>query len=79
MPIAMMLRVVGSASMMSRVNTTAREACETSTVGVAPDTVTVSSSAPTFNSAFTVAVKLPGRSTAARTTVENPSSENVIL
>ena len=39
MPTDMMLRVVGSASMTSRVSTCVRCACWTSTSGVAPDTV----------------------------------------
>ena len=72
LPTDMMLRVVGSESMMSRVSTCVRAACGTSTSGVWPDTVIVSSSAPTFMSALTVAVKFAGSSMPSRTTVENP-------
>ena len=46
----------------------------TSTTGDAPVTVSVSSSAPTFSSVFTVIVKSDGSSRPSRLTVENPSS-----
>ena len=42
-------------------------------------TLIVSSSEPTFISAFTVAVKFEGRSTPSRTTVPKPVSEKVSL
>ena len=48
-----------------------------STTGLAPETVTVSSSAPTFRSALTVAVKVAGSSMPSRLTVENPGSVKV--
>ena len=49
----------------------------TSTIGDSPVTVIVSSSAPTFRSAFTVATKLPDSSMPSRLTVVKPGSENV--
>ena len=52
-----MLRAAGNASSISRVNTVCFVTLWTSTSGDAPDTVIVSSSAPTVMSAFTVAVK----------------------
>jgi hypothetical protein len=61
----------------SRVMTCAFVALWTSTTGEAPDTVTVSSSPPTFISAFTVAVKSVGNRISSRLTVEKPVSENV--
>src|SRR4029077_15567471 len=51
----------------------------TSTTGDAPDTVTVSSSAPTRRSAFTVAVKLAGSSMPSRLTVLNPGSVKTMV
>ena len=51
----------------------------TSTTGDAPDTVTDSSSAPTFISPLIVAVKPAGSSTPSRLTVLKPSSEKVTL
>ena len=65
--------------MMSRVMTCVREACVTSTSGVCPETVMVSSSAPTFISALIVETKFAGSSTLSRTTVEKPASEKVIV
>ena len=56
---AWMLCAAGSASSTSRVNTVCFVTLCTSTSGEAPDTVIVSSSAPTLRSALTVAVKLP--------------------
>ena len=50
-----------------------------STTGLAPETVTVSSSAPTLRSAFTVAVKVAGSSMPSRLTVENPGSVKVTV
>ena len=49
----------------------------TSTIGDSPVTVTVSSSAPTLRSAFTVATKFPDSSMPSRLTVVKPGSENV--
>ena len=51
----------------------------TSTTGDAADTVTDSSSAPTFISALIVAVKSVGSSTLWRLTVWNPASVNVTM
>ena len=78
-PIDMTLRETGSVSMTSRVMTCVLDACVTSTCGACPDTVTVSSSAPTFKSAFTVTTTADGRSIPSRTTVLNPVRENVTL
>ncbi len=44
----------------------------TSTIGDSPVTVTVSSSAPTFRSRFTVATKFPDSSMPSRLSVEKP-------
>ena len=60
----MTLRETGSVSMTSRVMTCVREACCTSTCGVSPETVMVSSSAPTFMSALIVITTSDGTSTA---------------
>ena len=49
----------------------------TSTIGVSPLTVIVSSSAPTLKSAFTVATKLPDSSMPSRLTVVKPVSDIV--
>ena len=49
----------------------------TSTIGVSPLTVIVSASAPTFNSVFTVATKLPDSSMPSRLTVVKPVSDIV--
>jgi hypothetical protein len=49
----------------------------TSTIGVSPLTVIVSSSAPTRRSALTVAVSCPSSSTPSRFTVLNPASVKV--
>jgi hypothetical protein len=78
-PIDMTLRETGSVSMMSRVSTCVRDADCTSTCGVSPETVIVSSSAPTFMSALIVMTTSDGTSTASRTTVLKPVSENVTL
>ena len=51
----------------------------TSTTGVSPVTVIVSSSAPTRSSALTVATKVPVSSMPSRLTVENPGSVNVTV
>ena len=78
-PIDMTLRETGSASIVSRVSTCVRDACSTSTCGDCPETVTDSSSAPTFMSAFTVTTVSDGTSTPVRTNVVNPDNENVTL
>ena len=49
----------------------------TSTIGVSPVTVIVSSSAPTFRSPFTVATNVPVSSMPSRRTVLKPGSVNV--
>ena len=51
----------------------------TSTTGASPLTVTVSDTAPTLMSEFTVAVKLPASSIPSRLTELNPVSENVTV
>ncbi len=78
-PIDMTLRETGSVSMMSRVMTCVRDACCTSTCGVSPETVIVSSSAPTFMSALIVTTTSDGTSMFSRATVLKPVSENVSL
>ena len=50
-----------------------------STIGVSPVTVTVSSTAPTRMSAFTVAVNDPLSSMPSRLTVLKPGSVNVTV
>ncbi len=76
-PIDITLRDTGSVSIASREIVCVREACCTSTCGAWPETVTVSSSAPTFISVFTVAMKSAGKSMRSRTTVLNPASVKV--
>ena len=78
-PIDMTLRETGSVSMMSRVMTCVRDACCTSICGVSPDTVIVSSSAPTFMSALMVMTTSDGTCTASLTTVLNPGRVNVTV
>ena len=51
----------------------------TSTTGAAPETVSVSSTAPTRNSPLIVAVKLEGSSIPSCLTVVKPGSENVTV
>ena len=51
----------------------------TSTIGVSPVTVIVSSTAPTRRSAFTVATKLPVSTIPSRLTALNPGSVNVTV
>ncbi len=70
---------VGTASSSACGSTCCVTACCTSTTGDAPDTVTVSSSAPTRSSALTGAVKFAGSSTPSRFTVENPGSVKVTV
>ena len=74
-----MLCEAGRVSRTSRVNTVCLVRLCTSTSGDAPDTVIVSSSAPTFRSPLMVAVKLPVSSMPSRRTVLNPGSENVTV
>ncbi len=50
-----------------------------STTGLAPATVTVSSSAPTRSSAFTVATKVAGSSMFSRLMVAKPGNVNVTM
>ena len=50
-----------------------------STTGVAPCTVTVSETLPTFSSAFTAAVNPTVSSMPSRRTVEKPGRVNVTL
>ena len=65
--------------MMSRVMTRCCTTFWMSTVGAAPVTVTVSVTAPTRMSAFTVAVKDAVSSMPSRLTVLNPVSVKVTL
>ena len=73
------VRPVGSASITSLLST--RCCCTpcTSTTGVAPVTVIVSSTPPTRMSALTVAVTAPASSMPSRLTVAKPGSVNVTL
>ena len=66
------MRATGTPSSRSRLRMVVRCAFWTSTTGDWPETVTDSSTAPTFISAFTVAVKSDGRLTSAETNVANP-------
>ena len=70
---------VGSVSSRSRDRTCCVRTFCVSTTGLAPDTVMVSSSAPTRMSAFTVAVNPVVSSTPSRLTVLNPASVNVTV
>jgi hypothetical protein len=65
------------AAMMSLLTVCCTFALCTSTIGVSPVTVIVSSRAPTFKSPLTVATKLPDSSMPSRLTVLNPGKENV--
>ena len=71
------LRPVGTASMTSRGITCERCACCTSTSGASPDTVMVSSRAPTSISTSIVIAKLAGSASSSRMTVEKPGRVNV--
>ena len=73
------LRPVGMASSTSRSSTSAWLIDCTSTTGASPETVTVSSRAPTDSTASTVAVKPPGSSWFSTRTVEKPGSVNVMV
>ncbi len=70
---------VGTASSISRDSTCAFELLCTSTTGDWPETVTVSSIAPTFRSALMVEVKFDGSSTPSRFTAENPGRLKVMV
>ena len=65
------LRPVGTTSMTSRGMICERCAC-TSTIGASPDTVTVSSRAPTRISTSIVSAKFAGSASSSRTVVEKP-------
>ena len=68
---------LGRASMTSRVITCCCTTFRVSTTGEAPETVMVSSTAPTRISAFTFAEKPDVNWMPSRTTVENPGKVNV--
>ena len=51
----------------------------TSTIGLSPETVIVSSSAPTFRSALSVETKSAGSTNPSRLTVVNPVSVKVTV
>ncbi len=70
-------RAAGSAVTMSLLNTVWRLTLCVSMIGLSPVTVTVSSSAPTFNSALMVAVNDPVSSIPCRLNVLKPVSVNV--
>ena len=70
-------RPAGMESMTSLLITRCSEADCTSTTGVWPVTVIVSSTAPSFISASTVAVNEPVSSMPSRLNVLNPGSVNV--
>ena len=69
-----MVRPVGSASSVSRLSTWVWTVLWTSTMGDAPETVTVSSSAPTLMSALIVAVNAVGSSRPSRLNELKPGS-----
>ena len=78
MPIAPMLRAVGMASITSRdITVRCADALCTSTTGVWPLTVMVSSRAPTRSSPFTWAVVSATTSMPSCLVVLNPGSVNV--
>src|SRR5262249_52258573 len=72
-------RPVGTASMTAWSSTCCRVVLCTSTIGVSPVTVSVSSTAPTLRSTLTVAVNAPLNSTPSRLTVLKPGSANVTV
>ena len=76
---AHMLFDVGIAFISSRLKTVERWVCVTSTMGDAPDTVTVSWSELTLSVTSKVAVKLDGSWMPSRTTRLKPSREKVTL
>ena len=69
----------GTASSISRFSTCALTLLWTSTTGDSPETVTVSSTVPTFRSALMVEVKFEGSSMASFLMIENPTRLNVIV
>ena len=71
------VRPNGSASRSSRLITRSCRMLRVSTVGAAPLTVTVSLTAPTRSSAFTVVVAVPTTSMPSRLTVVKPASVKV--
>ena len=73
------LPVLMTLSSTSRESTCTRAACCTSTTGAAPETVTVSSRAPTDNWMSSSAVNSDGRSKFSCTTVPKPARENIRL
>ena len=75
-PTLWMVRPVGMESSVSRERTVVRAVLCTSTTGDWPDTVTDSSSAPTFMSALMVAVKLVGSSIPSRLNTLKPGNVN---
>jgi hypothetical protein len=72
-------RVVGRVSRTPALITVSRRVFWTSTTGDSPLTVTVSSRAPTFISADTLAVADPASSIPSRLTVLKPVSVNVTV
>ena len=74
-----MLRPVGMASSTSVSSTSTRRVDCTSTTGASPETVIVSSRAPTDSSASTVTVKPAGSSWFSTMTVEKPGSVKLRL
>src|SRR5687767_8795964 len=71
----MLLRLVGSASSVSRVNWVVAAVDLTSTTGDAPDTVMVSASEPTGSGTSSLAVKPTVSRTPSRRTVWKPGIE----
>ncbi len=69
----------GSASMVDFSNCVWARELFTSTTGASPDTVTVSSSAPTARSALTVAANSAGRLSPSRFSVRKPGSVKVTV
>ena len=72
-------RTAGTELTISLLTTCCRFALWTSTIGVSPETVIVSSSAPTRISALTLAVKSPVSSIPSRLMVANPGSVKTTL
>ena len=76
---ALKVRAAGSTSIICRVATNCRRTCCTSTTGDSPETVTVSSSAPTASDAFTCTAASPISTIPSRMNVLNPGSVNVMV
>ena len=74
-----MLRPVGIASWVSRVMTSTRCTCCTSTTGVSPETVIVSSTEPTDITALIGSATSAPRMSWSRTSVPNPGRVKVTL